>query len=282
MATITLNYERSSATIDTHGSYLSSLVIDGVSTLKKSNDGVQTHGGCALLIPFANRVRDATYSWGGIEYHLKKNEGNHAIHGICRDLDWDIEESAVSSVTLSCRLLNSGYPSELHVSSRFVLSGSSVSITLILKNTGKVSAPFVLGLHPYFLYSGAWRVVTGGPVRKLNVVDNYFPDGITSNVKPGALGSISHKEFDDCFRIEQTPMIDLGDHSVAIKAENFHYFQVYNGKYSEGESVAFEPMTGAPDAFNNGIGLLTISPGTEKEFHVMFALERGRNTTREP
>jgi len=38
------------------------------------------------------------------------------------------------------------------------------------------------------------------------------------------------------------------------------FFVLYNGKYAEGKSIAIEPLTGAPDAFNNGIGLKIIDP----------------------
>ena len=60
-------------------------------------------------------------------------------------------------------------------------------------------------------------------------------------------------------------MLELSSEYGQIKLErkNMPYFVLYNGKYSRGESVALEPMTGAPDAFNNRIGITEVEPAGE-------------------
>lgn len=57
----------------------------------------------------------------------------------------------------------------------------------------------------------------------------------------------------------------ISDMEILTRSRNGRttdYFVIYNGKYSRGESVAIEPMTSAPDTFNNGIGVITLKKGT--------------------
>jgi aldose 1-epimerase len=35
-------------------------------------------------------------------------------------------------------------------------------------------------------------------------------------------------------------------------------------------SIAIETLSGAPDAFNNGIGLILLDPGTSRQFSVTY------------
>ncbi|MCW6171230.1 MAG: aldose 1-epimerase [Thermoplasmatales archaeon] len=271
MKTILLKSGTSFAIIESLGAYLSELRLGTFDVLKKSNDGIQTHGGCAVLIPFANRVRNATYTFEGKEYHMEKNDGANAIHGLCRNIDWSVDGINESSATLSCTLENKGYPAELLIKLNFILSDLQLKITFAIENVDDASAPLVVGLHPYFLYSGEWNIMGSGKLKRLNVVDDYFPDGTFSDIDVRELGSSSAANMDSCFLMGPNQTIRLGDHSIKIEGEKFPYFQLYNGKYCEGKSVAFEPMTGAPDAFNNKIGLKVLEPHESAQFSISFA-----------
>jgi len=270
MRSILLKSGTSYARIESLGAYLSELRLGTFEILKKSNDGVQTHGGCAVLIPFANRIRNATYVWEGKEYHMEKNDGDNAIHGLCRNIDWNVEGVSESSTTLSCILASGGYAARLLVKSNFILSGMRLTITFTLENIDSTSAPLVIGLHPYFLYSGEWKIIGSGNARRMNVVDDYFPDGTFSTIEIEKLNSYSGMGLDSCFFMGSNQAIWLGDHTVKIEEEKFPYFQLYNGKYCEGKSVAFEPMTGATDAFNNRIGLEVLRPHESAQFSISF------------
>jgi len=268
MTNILLKSGESYAKIESLGAYLSELRLGTFDILKKSNDGVQTHGGCAILIPFANRIRNASYVWEGKEYNLDRDSDGNAIHGLCRNIDWNVEGINESSAILSCTLANKGYPAKLLVRANFILLPMQLKITFTVKNIDEVSAPLVIGLHPYFLYSGEWNICGSGYVKRLNVVDDYFPDGTFSDIEIKELNSSTGAIIDSCFFMGPNRAIWLGDHTVQIEGDKFPYFQLYNGKYSEGKSVAFEPMTGAPDAFNNKIGLEVLEPHKYVKFSV--------------
>ncbi|MEM3925242.1 MAG: aldose 1-epimerase, partial [Metallosphaera sp.] len=50
---------------------------------------------------------------------------------------------------------------------------------------------------------------------------------------------------------------------IAISKPGMDFVQIYTGVPG---ALAIEPMSGAPDAFNNGIGLIKLLPSQTKEF----------------
>ena len=59
------------ATIEREGGYISSLKFSGREILLDGDMKNKTHGGCAILFPYPNRIRDGKYRWGGTEYQLQ-------------------------------------------------------------------------------------------------------------------------------------------------------------------------------------------------------------------
>ncbi|MEM0139200.1 MAG: aldose 1-epimerase, partial [Ferroplasma sp.] len=80
------------------GAYLIKLVLNGVEIIRKSNDGISTHGGAAVLIPFGNRIRNAEYTYNGKKYLLPKNDGKNSIHGLVRDINFDYETENTQAI----------------------------------------------------------------------------------------------------------------------------------------------------------------------------------------
>ncbi|MEM4777996.1 MAG: hypothetical protein QW062_00930 [Thermoplasmatales archaeon] len=126
-----------------------------------------------------------------------------------------------------------------------------------------MDAPLSIGLHPYFLHGGSWKVRQPSKVKKLNYIDTYFPDGTMTEINSEYLSSGNQREFDNCFLVGPSLSLETAHHIIDIQTENMNYFVIYNGKYSSGKSVAVEPMTSAPDAFNNGIGLITLKSNSK-------------------
>ena len=93
--------------------------------------------------------------------------------------------------------------------------------------------------------------------------DQYFPNGervryYTSKAGPGTA-------LDDCFAASGTLELLTERYKLRMVRHRMPYLVLYNGKYAEGESVAIEPYTGLPDAYNNGIGLHALGPGLSFE-----------------
>ena len=237
------------------------LFIDGTEILKQSNDGKETHGGAAVLIPFANRVRDHTYRFEGKTYQLPADSGNHSIHGLVRHVKWDVLQKEDDSVELGYVLTDPGYPSRLHNIVKYRIDGQSFTTKFEIENIGERNSPVMIGVHPYFLTPGDWDITADKPVKRLEYADRYFPTGEMTDFSMHQLTSKSGTAFDNCFLGDGDLHLHNGMNHILIERENMPYFQVYNGEYAEGKSVAIEPMTGAPDSFNNKLGLITIEPG---------------------
>ncbi len=249
------------AEISEKGAYVKSLELDGKTILMPSGDGEQTHGGMALLLPYANRVRNAKYLWEGKEYHLPENNGVHSIHGFTRNLNWDLKKIAKNNIVGNLDLSNSGYPSELHLTVSFHIDQNSFTTSIEANNIGKASVPFVAGMHPYFNFTDSWHVESFQNLLRLNYESGYFPDGSFTPIKPKCINSDSGISFDNTYLTNSIPTLFAGNRKIRIETVNMPYLVLYNGKYAGKASVAAEPMSGAPDAYNNGIGLVSIPPG---------------------
>lgn len=268
---IHLSSETGEAEIDENGAYLRALVLEGREIIKRQNDPRPTHGGSAVLIPYAGRVRGAEYSYRGAKYNLPANSGSNSIHGFLKDETCAVDRISGSSVSLSCDIVNSGYPSTIRVGIEYRLLRNSFSVSAQVRNTGEHWCPLLAGFHPYFLTGGSWRLSHSEPMKELVYEDRYFPNGEYKKVNFNMLKDIGGMELDNCYFGGGTVTLHGGDRSLTIRRKNMPFLVIYNGKYSEGISVAIEPMTGAPDSFNNGIGLVELGPGDE--FSCGFSIE---------
>lgn len=261
---VTLRNGGSIARIDRIGAYIDSLQLNGKQILMNSPDGRETHGGCAVLIPFANRVRNGTYVWQGRTYSLPKNDGLNSIHGLVRHEKWEYaREDATddNETALKFRLASAGYPSVIEVMNTYEIGEEFFNVTTSIKNAGDNSSPLVVGFHPYFLFNGNWGLRHSEELSMLHYRDRYFPDGTMEKVDFNDDKGIQQRTLDSCFLGGGDLTFSAGNYSLKIIRRNMDYFVIYNGQFSYGRSVAIEPMTGAPDAFNNHIGVKDLAPG---------------------
>lgn len=254
------------------GAYVKSLVLDGEEILKPSEDEVQTHGGMALMLPFANRVRNARYLWEEKLYDLPKNNGEHSIHGLTRDLNWDNEKIEENRGVFTHNLLSRSYPTELSLKVAFEITRDTFTTSIDAENRGNKAGPFMAGMHPYFRFNGSWAIESMQNLMRLNYESGYFPDGSMTPVKPSTLSSRCGIQFDNTYLTNSIPTLFTGRRKIRIENTNMPYLVLYNGQFSGGVSVAAEPMSAAPDAYNNGIGLVSIPPGNSFQCSATFRL----------
>lgn len=253
------------AGIGSEGAYLSHLNHLGSPVIMPSPDSVKTHGGSAVLIPYANRVRNAEYAYNGKEYRLPRNNGRNSIHGLMANQEFECIFHDEKNLELNCIMKNPGYPSELDIRIRYSISGNVFSTHVFTVNKGREHAPYMVGFHPYIYTGKTWRINTVGNVSKLLYEDIYFPSGRTEPFDFNSIDDPSQMKFDNCFAGEGKLIIHAEERTVSIKRENFPYFVIYNGEYTKGISAAVEPMTGAPDSYNNLIGLIDLKPGSSHQ-----------------
>ncbi|BFH74073.1 aldose 1-epimerase [Sulfurisphaera javensis] len=239
----------------TKGAYLYSFSVNGKDILLRGNLYRLTRGGMAILIPFANRVKGGEYEFEGVKYTLPKNKEGNAIHGLVLDKIFTIKEIGEDFVTLSYDLSHNGYPTKLHIEIKYEVNESSLMTTFLVKNIGDRKAPLTVGAHPYFIVSNDWDIYPKEV--KQCIMKNNIPTGEIIN------STLSHKDYDDCFLVEEDVKLVSSHSSILIKRENLPFIQIYSGVKG---ALAIEPMSGAPDAYHNGLGLKIINPGEEMKF----------------
>ena len=255
---VTISSGISKATIDLTGAHVTGLVLGGERVIKPSRDGSPTHGGIAVLIPYAGRVKQGRYRFEGKTFHLPVRGDGLAIHGFAKDARWGVLGAGSGSVVLGCRLAGRGYPSTIDVTVSYSVRSAVFKTGCRVRNVGGRDSPLVVGFHPYLLGRGR-RNSTGARAYRYRLRDRYFPTGEKEPFSFGGVGP--HTSLDDCFEVHGDVLFRSGDLQVVMGRNRMPYLVVYDGEYSEGRSVAIEPYTGLPDAYNNGIGLRVLKPG---------------------
>lgn len=108
--------------------------------------------GCFVMAPFANRIADARFAFGGVTHDLPMNrpEEGMAIHGVARDHAWTVEETGTDGALLCLRVAAPDLPWRFVLRQRLTLSPDVLEVGLEMTNLGDAPLPFGMGLHPWF------------------------------------------------------------------------------------------------------------------------------------
>lgn len=235
------------------------------------------------LFPFPNRIADGIYHFAGKKHCLPINfpHENNAIHGLVYDRQFEVVEqrSGNQCCALTLRYLppdqTEGYPFKYKLEQRYQwVENRGLECTTIIENLSNCDMPLGHGWHPYFM-GGAKHIddlALQLPAAKILEVDQRnIPTGNSKSYdKFKQMQQIGSTELDNCFRLEcadQYADIIISNakrkFSFKIRQEmgkdKYNYLQIYTPP--ERTSIAIEPMTCAPNVFNNKNGLITLSHG---------------------
>jgi aldose 1-epimerase len=139
------------------GGCISGLWLGGVPVLR-STAGAQLvsarQAGCYPLVPFSNRIGQATLQWQGTQHPLVRNNSPepHSIHGVGWQRPWEMLESDGEFALLAYEHRgDSGWPFAFDSSQAVRLRAGVLELTLSLTNQSREAAPAGLGWHPYFV-----------------------------------------------------------------------------------------------------------------------------------
>lgn len=237
-------------------------------------------GKSGLLYPFPNRLKSGKYSWLGKEYQFPLNdaERNNALHGFGMERPLTITHTELTDDKAIVRMTSDYdgsldyYPWPFRIELSYHLYAPDIFwFEVAVENKATNDIPMGLGWHPYFhLAEKAENCELRLPPAEMVGVDaQMIPTG----------KRYTHDEFeyakrigstvlDNCFELAETHLevsASLRGPSGGIRywqetgPKKFNYLQVFTPPY--GTSVALEPMTCNVDAFNNGDGLVSLSPG---------------------
>jgi aldose 1-epimerase len=254
---------------------------------------------CFPLIPFSNRIADATLHWAGREYRLTRylDAEPHAIHGNGWQRTWRVTRRESSRLAIELEHDASGarareWPFPYRARQRFTLVADALAVTLELgldiENTGGDAFPFGLGWHPYFgrdretelgfAAHGVWHTDRSRlPTRVGALPPQWNFDS------PRRLGAST---LDNCFagwRPPATVRWPAPKLTAKIAADRAcGYLVVFvPSDTSEGRSFfALEPVTHMTDAFNRAsedrdTGTRVLAPGAS--FSCTMSISVSRN-----
>lgn len=255
-------------------------MIDGVAA-----DEPISAGRGQTLMPWPNRVKDGKYSFSGKNQQLPITEvpKNNSSHGLLRWVNWQPVLTSNASVTLACESHpQPGFPHSFKASMTYTLSASGLEVRMEATNTGPTAMPFGMGSHPYF--------TTGTD----SVDDNtllcdaaHYLESDEQAIPTKSVAVDATTDFRDARPLKGEPLnlcylqlgrdeagranVDVtrndGEGGVRVWMDSaFDYVMIYTGDdvpqpERQRKGIAIEPMTCAPDAFNNGMGLITLEPG---------------------
>ena len=234
----------------------------------------------AQLAPWPNRIQEARYEFQGREFLPVKNfkyQGGHAIHGLVMFETAKLSAKDPDAGWMELSLFSkgwTGYPFPIRMSFRFELDPlGGFRMETTLENIGKTALPAGHGWHPYFRLSDSVLpcLLTLPAGKRLEMTENAVPSGAKARWKTFSRPTPIGPDFlDACLELTATKGIAttrLSDPATGRSLEvwqevgpgKYGYVQVFT--HPRRHCLAIEPMTCAPNAFNNGMGLVVLRPG---------------------
>lgn len=224
----------------------------------------------ALLIPFPNRIDKGIYAFEGRKYRLpinKKDEG-HAIHGLIYDKSFELINTNTTEISISASFfykINSsqykGYPFDLALLMVFTLENNQLAISVSATNCGDSKLPYGVGWHPYLKTSkkiDECRIsIAGKNILEIDKKKVIIPTGKLKRTKSYNNIPIGKQFFDTCFTNLASYKTQF-ENIIIFQDPTMNFLQAYTP--DDRQSIAIEPMSCAPDAFNNKMGLINLMP----------------------
>ena len=135
-----------------------------------------TKYGNPILFPTPNRVKNATYTWEGKTYTMKKRGEAVLIHGFVKDEPFTVTEIAADETSARCTAtiairkegdIFEGWPWNCTLTVTYILDKDGVHMDVKAVNEDETGMPFGFAVHPYFSKRGdANRCFIKVPVRR--------------------------------------------------------------------------------------------------------------------
>jgi aldose 1-epimerase len=265
------------------GATLRKFSVDGRDVVRGFGpDQMSTAGRGQNLIPWPNRIRDGRYIFNGVTQQLGLTEParHNASHGLARYVPWVLVDKQPELVISRVRIHpQPGWPGTLGAMITHRVGQEGLTVTVEATNSGATELPFGYGAHPY-LTVGESTVdevaVTVPAASYLEVDDRLLPtkitpvDGTVYDLRSGPVLRSANldtamtdlaRDSDGRWRVK----LILGDrHAELWGDETMRWVQLFTGGPNRDWSIAVEPMTCGPDAFNVGPthdGMRVLAPG---------------------
>ena len=263
-------------------------LIDGFASPKAAIQEITQGFKSAFLSPFTCRMNEGKYVFNEKAYQVEKFfYPPHAIHGLVYDAAYKIESTEITETYASVKLTYTydkediGYPFSFSISQIWKLEAESrlsVSTSIVHQNSHAI--PYAQGWHPYFTLGTSVDDCTlqFTTDTKVEFDDTLLPTGKTSDdIRFVEGASLKNVFLDNCFHLanKRPHSCILSNNLVKLTIrpdQSYPYLQIYTPPHRK--SIAIENLSGAPDCFNNGLGLLLLEPGVAITFATHYSAEK--------
>ena len=239
------------------------------------------------LVPFCNRIAWGRFRFGGADFHLDRNFGDHphTLHGNGWMRPWRVERAAADEAVLRLdhalpRDPAGEWPFRYRAEQAFRLDADGLTVTLTLENRDERPMPGGIGLHPF---------VARGPATELGFVADAVwrngPDALPEACLPvgghwnfSVPRQIGDTAIDECYAgwhgAARVWWPERGFGLAITAGAPFGHLQLYvpPGR----DYMGIEPVSHMTDAVNRlevpGNGLRVLAPGERLAGAVRFGL----------
>lgn len=258
--------------------------IDGFESPQQAAREITAAFKSAKISPFVCRLHKGTYTFNQDSYTIQKNYLNeHALHGLLYDASFVIDKiqatETEAQLTLSYHYTgtDAGYPFPFDMQITWTLAeNNQLTVTTQVQHQNQVAIPYADGWHPYFKLGSKvdeYLLQFNSDIQ-LEFNETLIPTGKQLAdkrfLKPALLEGIF---LDNSFLLKEngTCTLSYGALKLTVSPDpSYPILQVYTPPHRN--SIAIENLSGAPDNFNNQIGLLHLVPNEWHAFTTRYQL----------
>jgi len=241
------------------------------------------------LSPFPCRIPEGRYIFDNRKYQFSHlfPDGT-AIHGLLFDKPFTILEEVADDASGSLLMEyiykkeDDGYPFDYCCQVRYTLfAGNTLEVVTSVTNLDTTTIPLADGWHPYFRLGGRvddWRLQFHSEAI-VEFDDQLVPTGRLLQYdafdQPRQMGDTF---LDNCFVLKPgivSPACEIYNPANGLRVSffpdaSYPYLQIYTP--ATRDSIAIENLSGAPNCFNNHMGLSLLPPGHSQIFTVRYTV----------
>lgn len=244
------------------------------------------------LSPFACRIPGGKYAFDdeSFEFAAKFKDGS-AIHGLLYNKAFSVVDEIADDTKAAIKMRyhykkeDPGYPYDYVCEVQYILHPNRVlQVETTVLNLHDGTIPMVDGWHPYFQLGDTVNQyeLQFSSDAMLEFDDQLIPTG-KMIFDPAFMHAapLGNRSLDNCFLLqvqEGTPCCVLHNPNNQLTLAfytnpRYSYLQIYTPPHRK--SIAIENLSGAPDSFNNGMGLVRMAPRQSISFNVWYQVSVG-------
>jgi aldose 1-epimerase len=267
-------------------------IINNYESLEEATRLLDTSYKSSKLSPFPCRIPDGKYKMGDKQFEFaNKFIDGSAIHGLLFNKSFEVidefanEDMASLILKYDYKKDDSGYPFDYRCEIRYMLRPDNLlKVQTVVSNLDRTEIPIADGWHPYFRLGGSvnnWLLqFNAGVIVEFD--DKLIPTGklIAYDLfnEPRVMKDIV---LDNCFvpmQKNDEAVCEIYNPENKLKVlfftdDSYPYLQIYTP--DNRQSIAIENLSGAPDCFNNKMGLTMLQPHQSKTFTVHYQAKLG-------